>query len=124
MDQELKNLLKGSTSLKLSKVEFPLEFPESKISLVCDTSTDVMRPYIPVIHRKLVFDIIHGLSHPGVKPTTKLIKAKFIWASINKDVAFWVKNCIPCQASKVTRHVISAPANFTVPTERLRNTLT
>jgi len=36
-------------------------------------------------------NIIHGLSHPGVKATTKLIKAKFVWASVNKDVAFWVK---------------------------------
>jgi len=116
-DQELKNLLNGSTSLKLSKVELP----ESKISLVCDTSTGVVRPYIPVTHRKLVFDIIHGLSHPGCKATTKLIKAKFVWANVNKDVAFWVKNCIPCQASKISRHVVTAPASFTVPAERFRN---
>jgi len=90
-DQELKNFLKESTSLKLSKVELP----ESKVSLVCDTSTGVVRPNIPVTRCKLVFDIINGLSHPGVKATTKLIKAKFVWASVNKDVTFWVKNWFP-----------------------------
>jgi len=73
---------------------------------------------IPVAHRKQIFDILHRLSYPGVKATTKLIKAKFVWASVNKDDAFWDKNCIPCQASKVSRDVDSAPTSFTVSAER------
>lgn len=73
-DQELKNLLEGNSGLKLSKIKVP----EYKNTIVCDTSTDMVRP-IPVTHRKQVFDIIHGLSHPGVKATTKLIKSKFVF---------------------------------------------
>lgn len=116
-DKELLDLMNGNSSLKLDKVSIP----GTDVTLICDSSMDSERPYIPVTHRKLVFEMLHNLSHPGVKTTTKLIKEKFIWPNINKDVAQWTKTCIPCQMSKINRHVKSVPGTFLTPSERFRN---
>jgi cleavage and polyadenylation specificity factor subunit 1 len=69
-DPKLKKLLEGITNLKLNRIAFS----ESITSLICDTLTGVIRPYIPLTYRKQVFNIIYGLSHPGVRATTKLIR--------------------------------------------------
>lgn len=64
-----------------------------------------MRPYVPMPLRRAVFDSLHGLSHPGVRATQKFVTTRFVWPSINKDCRTWVRHCISCQRSKVTRHV-------------------
>ncbi|GFU54562.1 pol polyprotein [Nephila pilipes] len=53
------------------------------------------------------FCCVHNLAHPGIKATTKLLKSKFVWPSINKDARTWTRSCLKCQKSKVTRHVQS-----------------
>ncbi|GFS67434.1 transposon Ty3-I Gag-Pol polyprotein [Nephila pilipes] len=72
-----------------------------------DSSTKKKRPYIPESFRKIVFNSVHNLAHPGIKATTKLLKSKFVWPSINKDASTWTRSCLKCQKSKVTRHVQS-----------------
>ncbi|GFT30200.1 putative gag-pol protein [Nephila pilipes] len=72
-----------------------------------DSSTKKKRPYIPESFRKIVFNSVHNLAHPGIKATTKLLKSKFVWPSINKDARTWTRSCLKCQKSKVTRHVQS-----------------
>jgi len=71
-DQKLKGLMEGPNNLKFSKITFP----DSKNALISETSTT------PVTHRKQVFNIIFGLTDPGIKATTKMIKTKFVWAKM------------------------------------------
>ena len=104
-----------STSLSFKK--YPL--PSGKY-LWCDTSTHHIRPYVPKQFRLQIFHQFHGLSHPGVKSTVKLISSKFIWQNINKDIQQWAKSCIPCQKSKVTRHTKSPLGEFLKPSGRFQ----
>ncbi|GBM55290.1 Transposon Ty3-G Gag-Pol polyprotein [Araneus ventricosus] len=111
-DEELKSL-QTITSLNLK--EYPL--PSGKY-LWCDTSTSKIRPYIPQAFRKKIFHHIHGLSHPGIKSTIKLMNSKFIWPSIKKDVQLWTRTCIPCQKAKINRHTKTKLGEFEVPSGR------
>ncbi|GBM47647.1 hypothetical protein AVEN_120088-1 [Araneus ventricosus] len=86
-DGEFRSLLETDTGLKFKQ----LSFPSSKQFLYCDISTDKIRPYVPVSFRKKVFDLLHGLSHPGMKATTDLIKKRFVWSLMNKDIQMWGK---------------------------------
>lgn len=95
-----------------------LILPDSKIKVFCDISTGRIRPYVPLTFRKDVFLALHGLSHPGIRATTKLVKERFIWPSLRKDCARWCKCCVPCQKSKVQRHTVSGCGDFPVPGER------
>ncbi len=63
-DQELQQL-RTTTSLKLEQV--PLSMSDSTI--LCDVSTSVSRPYVPPEFRRVVFDPLHRLSHPGIRAT-------------------------------------------------------
>ena len=75
-DPELTTLLNSpsSTSLKFEKV--PLSTPG--ITIVCDISTEVKRPFVPAPLRRLVFDSLHSLSHPGIRAAQHLITSKCV----------------------------------------------
>ncbi|GBL74957.1 Transposon Tf2-9 polyprotein [Araneus ventricosus] len=111
-DEELKSL---QTITSLNFKEYPL--PSGKY-LWCDTSTSKIRPYIPQAFRKQIFHHIHGLSHPGIKSTIKLMNSKFIWPSIKKDVQLWTRTCIPCQKAKINRHTKTKLGEYEVPSGR------
>ncbi|KAJ8417711.1 hypothetical protein AAFF_G00225540 [Aldrovandia affinis] len=68
--------------------------------------------------RRKAFDVIHGLSHPGRKPSRRLVTEKFVWHGMKKDIRDWVKTCIACQRTKVHRHVKAPLEQFTVPERR------
>ncbi|GFS28980.1 transposon Tf2-12 polyprotein [Trichonephila inaurata madagascariensis] len=104
MDEKLKQILSPhNSSLKLEKV---LIFG-SNFDICRDCSTKKKRPYIPEAFRRIEFNNINNLAHPGMRTTTKLLTSKFVWPSINKDVRTWARSCIKVQKSKVTRHVQS-----------------
>lgn len=103
-DQELKNLLSGSTSLDLRLVPIP----GTKFELFCDVTQTKPRPFVTRDHRRTIFDQLHGLSHPGAAATAKLVTERFVWPSVRKDCRAWVRTCEDCQRSKVQRHT-SAP---------------
>lgn len=116
-DPELQSLLeakvrpKGST-FKLEKIALP------DFLIFCDVSGPRSRPYVPQPLRKKVFDQLHSLSHPSIKSSRKLISARYFWPNLNKDVGNWAKSCIPCQKSKVQRHVVSPTGKFELPEGR------
>ena len=87
-------------------------------SILCDTSTGTPRPWVPPRFRKDVFDMIHGLSHPSRKTTTKMVKKKYIWESVTADVREWSSACLPCQKSKVTRHTETGIGQLPQPRRR------
>ena len=106
-DSELQKLMEN-TSLKMKKVEIP----GTSLRLYADISTDNIRPYIPPNHRYSLFRHIHDMSHPGIRASQQLMRSRFIWNGINKDVRNWTRKCLQCQSSKITRHTVSPPAKF------------
>ena len=87
-------------------------------TILCDVSTGRPRPWIPPTLRRTVFDNIHGVSHPSARSTTLLLRQKFIWHGLSKDVKAWSRSCLACQSSKIHRHVESGVDSFTTPQRR------
>lgn len=115
IDKELKEIL---TSKILTLEPKLIEIPGTKYTIYCDISNNKTRPFIPLKLRKIYFKLIHNLSHPGIKSTTKLITDRFVWPNINKDCKTMAKQCIQCQKSKVFRHNQRPVSEFLVPDER------
>lgn len=64
-DEELKKVLEDNTSLKIKRIEIPA----TQLEIFCDISTGKARPYLTPSFRKIVFDAMHNISHPGVAKT-------------------------------------------------------
>jgi len=73
-DEELKDLLSKPSTLKLQR--FILSGSTSPI--YCDCSTECIRPYVPQLLRRRIFDTVHRLAHPSGKSTCKAIQQKFV----------------------------------------------
>ena len=74
-------------------------------TLLCDISTGTPRPILPKAWTNRVFDAIHNLAHSGVKPTQRVVSARYAWHGMRKDIQQWCKECHHCQSSKIHRHV-------------------
>jgi cleavage and polyadenylation specificity factor subunit 1 len=93
-------------------------FEVEGVPLLCDTSTGTARPLVPAPHRRLLFDGIHNLAHPGVRATKRLIKSRFVWPGMGSDIADWCSECQACNRGKVTRHVKAPLQAIAVPDRR------
>ena len=101
-DSELSQLQPSKTALDLRAVPLPTE----DVTLIMYLSA----------FRRIVFNVLHGLSHPGIRATQKLITACYVWPSINSDVRKWrARSCLQCQRSKVQRHTVTRLATFATP---------
>ena len=112
-DVELKAYLDTPHSLQVRAV--PLAGGNT---LLCDESTGSPRPLIPAALRRHYFQLLHGLSHPGVRATQQLISSRFVWPGLHKDVSDWTRSCVACQRSKVHRHTRAPVATWTPPAGR------
>ncbi len=106
-----------SNSLKLERV--PLTTSDGFI--LSDVSTGRPRPLVPPSMRRAVIDCLHGLAHPGVRATLKMISSRFVWPRMNEDVRNWAKTCVKCQQPKVSRHTKSTIGTFAFPDARFRH---
>lgn len=117
-DAEIQRLLNnandGETSVELKS----FVTPDGKAQLFCDISKGRIRPYVTTPFRIQVMANTHGLSHPGVRATSKMIAERFVWYGMRKDIANFVRNCIACQRSKVHRHTKTTPNKYEAPTHR------
>ena len=86
----------------------------------CEMSTNFPRPAVPAEYRRSVFDELHNLAHPGVKTTLHLVRDRYVWPWMAKDIKRWCKECSVCQQNKVTRHTKSPAQSFIEPTARFR----
>jgi hypothetical protein len=86
-----------------------------------DISTGVFRPLVPPAFRESATAALHGIAHPGVEATVRLVTSKFCWPGIRKYVRRYAQQCINCQKSKVSRHVHLAPAAIAVPHRRFEH---
>jgi hypothetical protein len=73
---------------------------------------------VPAPHRRLLFDGIHNLAHPGVRAKKQLIKSRFVWPGMGMDIADWCSECQACNRGKVTRHVKAPLQAIAVPDRR------
>ena len=102
----------AATGLQFRKVKIGDSF------LHVDISNGPARPFVPAAWRRRIFDIIHGLGHPGVERTRQAVAAKFVWPSMRQDVSRWARECIPCQRAKITRHTSPPIGDFDLPQKR------
>jgi hypothetical protein len=88
------------------------------VSLLGDISTGSFRPFVPAQFRAAAVRSIHNLHHPGVRATTKLVKASFCWPLMGRFIAALARSCLDCQRAKVHRHVHLQPEVIPVPHRR------
>ena len=113
-DEELEALRTGPTSLRLEQPYLP----NSNRKLWCDVSCGPSRPYIPPSLRRQVFDHYHGLAHPGILATQRLLTRRVVWPRIKRDSKVWTRACASCQTSKIHRHTRLPLQAIPVPTSR------
>lgn len=115
-DRELQKLLTNDkSSWKIEKIQLP------DLEIFCETSTANNRPFVPLSLRRIVFNNLHNLAHPGIRATRKLIASRYFWPNINRDTNNWARTCIPCQKSKTHRHTQTTHESFNVPTGRFEH---
>ena len=90
-------------------------------NILVDISNGPARPYIPFPLRKRVFDVLHGLGHPGVERTRQTVSSKVVWPSMRTDVSKWARECLSCQQAKVTRHITPPIGDFAIPNKRFEH---
>ena len=110
-DPDLAQFQQCSSSLNLQTVPVPA----SNATIICNLSTGTPRPFVPQVFRRLVFDSLHSLSHPGVKTTKRLVTSRYVWPNIKADVRKWAQTCVQCQRSKVQRHTVTPLSTFSTP---------
>ncbi|KAK3791306.1 hypothetical protein RRG08_012493 [Elysia crispata] len=79
-DPKVAELRKQPGALKLKEVNL------DGCILLCDVSTSRPRPIVPPLCTKTIFEAIHNLSHPGHKPTTRAISARYVWPGLKREV--------------------------------------
>ena len=84
--------------------------------VLCDIASGSLRPLVPLQLCRELFDQLHGVSHPGVRASRRLISSRFVWPGMSRDVGLWTKSCIPCQKSKISTHIHSTVPSIPVPT--------
>ena len=111
-DHKVAEFRKQPGALKLKEVNL------NGCILLCDVSTSRPRPIVPPLWTKTIFEGIHKLSHPGHKPTTRVISARYVWPGLKREVKNMVRACHSCQASKIGRHTKTPLNPFDPPDHR------
>ncbi|GFT44608.1 transposon Ty3-I Gag-Pol polyprotein, partial [Nephila pilipes] len=118
-DSQLQDILAGScpTSLVLQ----PLPVGQPPVTLHCDVSMDRIRPFVPKMFRREIFNNLHALSHPGVRASLKMVAERYVWPSMRQDVVLWARTCLQCQRAKVSRPTRSEIGKFELPSSRFEH---
>ena len=109
--------LYASDKLRLGFVRLP----DSPQLLICEMSKLAPRPLVPAALRRRVIADLHNLTHPGVKASTVLVKDRFFWPNLSRDVQRFVSACIPCQRAKIVRHTRPAIQQIPMPAARFEH---
>jgi hypothetical protein len=100
---------KSSTVLQLWQVEI------QGAQLWCDVALGTPSP---LVDRQGVFRALHGVAHPRIRATRRLISARFVWHGLASDVGCWCRDCQTCQRGKVTKQPAAPLQEFPIPAER------
>ncbi|KAK3797416.1 hypothetical protein RRG08_035863 [Elysia crispata] len=86
---------KGSSPTQ-AKVKVIQTFPQpSTVKGLQEFFLGRPRPIVPPDFRRTVFDVVHNLSHSGVKATVKIISDKFVWHGMRKQSQASPYICLP-----------------------------
>ncbi|KAL4088886.1 hypothetical protein QTP88_023970 [Uroleucon formosanum] len=99
-DARLQDIISGNTesSLELGARQ------TANGSVYFDVAHDRTRLFVPQCHRRAVFNSLHHQAHGGGAATCRIIKARFVWPGMDREILRWVKTCEPCQRAKIHRH--------------------
>ena len=103
---------RASSSLQLRQVEVEGQ------KVWCDGRTGTWRPLVPPELRHVVWASVHGLAHPGVRATCRLMSNKFVWPGLATDCKEWCRQCTSCNKAKVTKQEITAVEKMAIPEAR------
>ena len=79
------------------------------------------RLLLPADYRRPAFKAVHGLAHPGIRATRRMMSQRYLWPGMLKDVGAWARDCLHCQSAKVHRHQKPAVQQIPVPTRRFHH---
>ena len=102
----------SSPSLSIVSVPFFRSY------VLCGVSSRSLRPLVPAVLRHQLFLSLHGIFHPGVCASLRLLSLRFVWPGLAKEVSLWTRSCLLCQHSKVQKHVHSPGPNIPIPRSR------
>lgn len=98
-----------------------IEIPLFNVNVWCEVSQGTPRPYVPLAMRRIIFDKMHSVSHPGVRGTRRMICKRYYWPGMSKEINVWAKECISCQKSKITSHTKSSVTKIDIPKGRFEH---
>ena len=67
----------------------------------CDVSMGRPRPLVPVSMRRVVFESIHSLAHPGIRASQRMLTSRYVWSGCARDINTWCRECQQCARAKV-----------------------
>lgn len=113
-DMQLQDIIAGNSESSLE-----LEARQTANGPVYfDISHDRSRLFVPQCHRRAVFNSLHRQAHGGGAATCRIVKARFVWPGMDREIRRWVKTCEQCQRAKIHRHTTSPLAPFEPPERR------
>ena len=118
-DKNLQDLISSNSKHSLKEIEIPV----LNLKIWCDVSfkNKRPRPYLPNSMRKICYEKLHNISHPGVRGTRKLILSRYFWPEMRKDINKWATNCIHCQQCKINRHTKTPIQMIDIPRGRFEH---
>jgi hypothetical protein len=70
------------------------------------------------VDRRRVFQAFHGLSHPGIRATRRLMSERVIWSGMSSDIAAWSQDCQQCARGKASSQPAAPIQPIPVPDRR------
>jgi len=86
----------SSSSLQLQVVDL------GGARVLCDVATGVWRLVLVGEFRYQAYVQVHELSHAGVRATSRMLAACFVWPGLARDAKEWCRQCTRCANTKTT----------------------
>ena len=84
----------------------------------CVVSLSYPRSFVSRPSRQAIFNSLHDLSHSGIKGSVRLMKSRFFWPNMERDIRKFARECTTCQKSKITRHTQTEIQQFNLQSNR------
>jgi cleavage and polyadenylation specificity factor subunit 1 len=88
------------------------------VRLLCDFSTGRPRPLVPREDRRQVFEAVHGVAHPGIRVSKRLLSARYVWPRMKADITAWCRDCVACQRAKSAKQPRASVQPIPIPARR------
>jgi Integrase core domain/Integrase zinc binding domain len=86
----------------------------NNVSLWCDLSTGQALPAF----RRQIFQVLHGIAHPGIRASRRLISGRFLKEKMAADIGEWCRDCVQCNKGKVVKQPAAPVQPIELPPRR------